>query len=533
MLAIAFALAVPVMAFAGLLLVQLQYSNEGALQRRTMREAQTLAASVERQLQDISTTLRLLETAPELQNGDLEAFHQRSQSALAESPLFVLLLREDGQQLLNTRVPFGSALGKSSNMAALAAALETEQNDISDVFFGSVSQKWVFNVTLPLPDTRPDLAALLITQNAEELDRLIVTGGLPPGWSAALVDRSKQVIASGGSVSVPRGERLPFADIMPNSGNGYAEVDSDIVGYAHLNRSGWQALVWGPVATAQATVLDNWGTLIGGGLVMLLLAIALAAFFGRLVRKPIFQLAERAKRMGVGEIVSPVLTPIQEFNDVSVALTNASFERSQSEDRTKLVSNELQHRTKNMITVVMAMVRQTARGHDVPAVYVEAVSGRLQGLADSIDLLAQDKWTGIPLRRLLHSQLDKFAFTPDQIILEGADLLIRPDAVQPLSLAAHELGTNAMKYGALSVPEGKVTIRWQTVVSEDRSVTSIDWQESGGPQVVGPSRKGFGSVVIGPHIASALQGQADLKYTPEGFKWSLVVPFEQVSKPQA
>jgi len=152
MVAMVCAIALPMLAFVALLLAQLQINERTALESRTEREAQSLASGINRTLQEMSTTLKLLVTSPELDNGDLEAFHNRAQAALRTGSLYVILVDRDGQQLLNTRLPYGSELGKTSNMQALEAALESGQIEVSDVFLGITSGHWVFNAILPLPE---------------------------------------------------------------------------------------------------------------------------------------------------------------------------------------------------------------------------------------------------------------------------------------------------------------------------------------------------------------------------------------------
>ena len=170
---------VPLLVFVVFLLVQLESSERAAQFRRIGREAVALAGSVGRQIQDTKTTLRLLAAAPEFETVDLEAFHTRTRAALNGSSMFVLVVKADGEQLLNTRVPFSAALGKTANPQSLANALQSGGVEVSDVFLGKTSGKWVFNVTQSLGRDNPSgAAALILTQNAEELGSLL--GNLAP-----------------------------------------------------------------------------------------------------------------------------------------------------------------------------------------------------------------------------------------------------------------------------------------------------------------------------------------------------------------
>ncbi|MGE0847012.1 MAG: HWE histidine kinase domain-containing protein [Flavobacteriaceae bacterium] len=522
---------VPLLAFAAILVLQLEINEHDALQRRTLRDANSLATGVGRQFQDMATTLKVIASAPELANGDLAAFHERTQTALRESSLYILLVRADGQQLLNTRVPFGTELPKTSNMAVLEAALASGDTVISDVFYGATSRRWVFNVVLPLAGEQArNAAALIMTQNADDLGRLVTTEGLPEGWSSAVLDASGNTVIS--SQTSPTVQPEPFSDRVLaqfDSVGGVLEegLDSpqDILGYARIPSSAWRAVVWGPVAAAQSSILITWRYLLFGGLVLVVLAMTVAWIVSRQLRVPIRGLADMAVRMGNGEIVSPIRTRIAEANTIANALADASFDRSQAEDRQQFILHELAHRTKNLLTVIQAMMRQTARKHDSIEEFQAAISQRLDGLARSISLLTAQEWSGVAMRQLLETHLSTFAGSADRVAFRGDDFYLRPEAVQNLGLTLHELATNAVKYGALSVPGGHVAIDWKEAVSRDgEPQLALSWVESGGPPAVEPERQGFGTTVIDRHTAAAFGGRVTMKYGKRGFRWRLTAP---------
>jgi two-component sensor histidine kinase len=118
--------------------------------------------------------------------------------------------------------------------------------------------------------------------------------------------------------------------------------------------------------------------------------------------------------------------------------------------------------------------------------------------------------------------------------MEGENLILKPDAVQNLGFALFELGTNAVKYGALAAPAGKVSIRWELVESGSRKQVRFVWQESGGPPVAQPLRKGFGAMVIERFIAVTFGGRVESLFLPEGFCWTLEISAEHLlSEPSA
>ena len=195
------------------------------------------------------------------------------------------------------------------------------------------------------------------------------------------------------------------------------------------------------------------------------------------------------------------------------------------EDHIRLLMREVTHRSKNLLAVIQAMARQTKlASRDVDDFEVR-FSGRLQALAASHDLLVQRNWHGVSMRELVRSQLGHYLDQhAGQISIEGESLIVTPEAAQNIGLAVHELSTNAAKYGALSVPEGRVVVRWSRTGSDGDARLQVKWIESGGPTVQQPRRRGFGQVVTEQLAARALQGTADLKFEPEGVRWTLDIP---------
>jgi PAS domain S-box-containing protein len=204
----------------------------------------------------------------------------------------------------------------------------------------------------------------------------------------------------------------------------------------------------------------------------------------------------------------------------------------EQEGRIRLLMRELTHRSKNLLTVIQAIMRQTASNCTSLEDFETRFSARLQSLAGSHDLLVRDDWQGASMRELVQSQLGHYSDRANERIeLSGKPLQIRPDAAQHIGMALHELATNAAKYGALSTPTGKVTISWATAPAADGTpMCNLEWVESGGPPVERPSRRGFGRVVIERTVARALQGEVRVDYAPSGLRWTLEFPTSQTTE---
>lgn len=198
-------------------------------------------------------------------------------------------------------------------------------------------------------------------------------------------------------------------------------------------------------------------------------------------------------------------------------------ELKRREEHIQLIAEELSHRSKNLLSVVIAIARQTVGQTVDIADYHARLALRLTALAQSNDLLVRDNWFGTPFRDLVAGQMKPFGgIEQARVDVEGPPVTLHAGAVQHLGLALHELATNASKYGALSGDAGCVAIRW-TLDEEARRIR-MHWHESGGPPVTAPRRQGFGSIVIEQIVPRALKGKGKMEYLPEGVRWSFEFP---------
>ncbi|HXF86721.1 MAG TPA: HWE histidine kinase domain-containing protein [Xanthobacteraceae bacterium] len=222
------------------------------------------------------------------------------------------------------------------------------------------------------------------------------------------------------------------------------------------------------------------------------------------------------------------MEPLREVTGASVGLICASVDitaRKEGEVHLRLLMRELTHRSKNLLAVIQAMARQTARRAESIEQFTEQFAARLQALATSHDLLIQESWHGALLADLVRSQLGHYLDRENsQISVEGPGVFLKPEAAQNIGLALHELATNAAKYGALSVPSGHVSITWRWVSETNPKAVEIVWLERGGPKVSPPEQRGFGSVVIERNLAKTLEADVHLAFESEGIECRIVIP---------
>jgi len=227
------------------------------------------------------------------------------------------------------------------------------------------------------------------------------------------------------------------------------------------------------------------------------------------------------------------IEPLRDLSGATVGLTGAAVdvtERKENEQHLRLLMRELTHRSKNLLAVIQAMARQTARHAGSIDEFVEIFSARLQALARSHDLLVQEGWHGASLTEMVRSQLGHHIDRENsQVTLTGPDIFLKPEAAQNIGLALHELSTNAAKYGALSTPGGHVSISWARRLAEAGGGLELSWTERGGPAVVAPTSRGFGSLVIERNLARALDGTVELEFAPSGLRCTVSVPDQHLS----
>jgi PAS domain S-box-containing protein len=198
--------------------------------------------------------------------------------------------------------------------------------------------------------------------------------------------------------------------------------------------------------------------------------------------------------------------------------------RKDDEAHQRLLMRELTHRSKNLLAVIQAMARQTARHTTSLQAFIEQFDARLQALATSHDALIDEGWHGASLDGLARLQLQPFLESRDKVSIEGPTVLLKPEAAQALGLAFHELANNAKKFGALSVENGQVSITWRRVAQPEGDGVVLKWTESGGPSVKAPSARRFGSMVIERNLEQTLGGRVSLAFHAEGVQCDILIP---------
>ena len=207
-------------------------------------------------------------------------------------------------------------------------------------------------------------------------------------------------------------------------------------------------------------------------------------------------------------------------------ITTATLERRQAAERDRLLMAELDHRVKNTIANIQALVLQTSRNADSLTGFVKGLEGRIQAMAKAHNLLSQSRWESVSINRLLREELQPYLEGEAAVSLEGVDMQLTPKSALSLSLAIHELATNAAKYGALTIATGRVVVGWHPGL--DGGV-DLSWTERGGPLVAQPKRRGFGSTLIERALSMETGGRAIVHYMRSGVVCEIFLPASSVT----
>jgi two-component sensor histidine kinase len=527
----AVALTSPLVGLAVFAFNQMANLEEREVERRVLQVAQDLAGDIDRELESATVTLVTLGTSQALAQRDFAAFHAQASRALRREEAAILLVDHSFQQLLNTRAAFGASLPKTSDIETAQKVLDTKQRQVSDVFMGVISRQAVINVEVPVVDRESVSYVLIMALDAARFERMLHSQRLESQWVTGIADNKGIILARSERHADFVGKPLPqelleksrTANVVFRTTN--VEGQEILAGTVRSQIAGW--LVLATVQLANVESSRRQGIIFAATMLVTALGLGaiLAYVFATFMASPLQDATNAAAAVGRGEHVVRLASPLVEANTLTAALSAASSELKRRQDQSAFLMRELAHRSKNQLAVVKGMAKQTARQIASVDQFVEQFDQRIQGLAESQDLMVQQNWRGASLNDLVSAHLKLFAASP-RAHIEGPPLFLSADAVQNIGFALHELATNACKHGALTFPQGRVFVSWRTLTSDDRVL--LEWVERDGPAVQPLKHQGFGFLVITELVARALQGAAQLEFSPDGIRWQLEFPASHV-----
>ncbi|HTJ55972.1 MAG TPA: sensor histidine kinase [Devosiaceae bacterium] len=517
---------VPVMAFAAVLLQRNNEAQQEIVQTLILTTTEAVGQAVDRQTDGTVTALKGFSSAPMASEEDLRQLYYRGQSVLAGTGTFLSLVDANLHFVFNTRLPIGTALGEAPNPEAIRRALDTGQTIISNVVYSLSAQSWVVPIYMPVNLPGRGKSVLAISQSASNLASILLTRQMPDGWRLALVDTQNNVIAASPNAGLQQGSaffipRAPEAEgqrrwrHVSRGDESYVTIDST------STDTGWRVAAWAPAASVERPLSNSLLTLILGGLVIVATATLATFFLSREISRSVRGLARDARRLGSGEAVPARDYPISEIGEVAGAISQAAKQRQAAETEVRFLMRELAHRSKNQMTVIAAMAKQTARGAESVPEFVQSFEKRIFGLARSTDLLLANGIAGVDLEELLTSQIGPFCpLDGERVELDGPSVRLNTQAAQILGMAAHELATNAAKYGAFATDDGRLELAWRKT---DDGLALV-WRERVKALATRAERRGFGTTVLESMVGTSLAAEVERILHADGIEWRFVIP---------
>ncbi len=201
---------------------------------------------------------------------------------------------------------------------------------------------------------------------------------------------------------------------------------------------------------------------------------------------------------------------------------------SEQDPVARVAAAELEHRLRNLLTIVRILVGRTLDTADTLVEAREIIGERLDAVGRSADLLLRTEWEAVDLEELINMALAHAPSLSQRVSINGPQVVIAPDAVLPLVLALHELETNAIKYGALSSSSGRIDIVWRVIGDREQAQLSLRWTELDGPPVIQTGRTGFGSRLATTLLQQKVSGVVDYCLAPAGAMWHLIAPLQSI-----
>lgn len=510
--------------------VQLRQERTADIHAMALRQAQLASSELDRMVEGVATLLRATATA-----------HAVGVVPAGRCLSFLEIVAREARHIQSITIvdPVSGAVQCGGHEDAGAWSVEFAQeaaagNTVAVGRYRRTNATAPARLPVAVPFERPSGGQLVAIAHIglDWIGNQLKSRAIAPGDALTIADRDGVIVARQPLPERFVGTRIPppYLTLVGADAPGTLEVQSQdgtarVIGYVPPKLSGGLYVSSG-VSTERAFAAINRASatsaaiMIGGAA----LAFGFTWLVGqRVIQQPMrrllavtdaWQTGDLGARTGIPDGPGEFETLAAALDAMMNALQQRDVERQQASEQRALLARELSHRAKNTLALVQAIASQTFAGADPDL--ARRFAERLIALAGSFDLLVAANWSGAGL----HATIDA-AVRPHRsgegvrFSIGGPDAALPAQAVVGLSLALHELATNAAKYGALSVPEGRVTIRWSIGEGPPPRI-ELTWSESGGPPVSPPERQGFGTKLMRRILPGNLHPEVQMRYPPEG-----------------
>jgi two-component sensor histidine kinase len=536
---------VPVVVILFYNLYEIRSAKEQEIHEDALRAANLASLEMQRIIGGVHNLLTAIAAAPVVRNGDRAGCQDYLARLGAELPQFSgIAVVDDNGVILCRQEEAGVGLSLVDRHY-FREARETRRFVVGEYAIGRISKSAMVPLVLPFADESGTFGAVIGALSLDWLGQRLRERDYAQSSALTIADREGVILAREPFPERFVGTRIPapFVSLVKAEQPGTMVVDSQdgtrrVLGYYPPVASGSGLYISAGISTASAYAAVRNALWVGlaGTLISLVLSFFLAWMTSRrLIQRPVSRLVETIRawragdvsaRTGMGEAGGEFGIVGQAIDGFLDELAEARQSRVLAEQQRQLLMGELDHRVRNLLATVQSVARQTFRDHVDPETAAETFSRRLAAMGDAHTLLRREDWQAAGMRSIVEVATQPFSDEDrTQISIDGPDIPVWSKAVLSLSMALHELATNASKYGALSRSEGRVSIRW--AVEGDRVV--MVWRETGGPEVKAqPSRQGFGSRMIERVLAYQLAATVAMDFAPSGLVCTVSIPIDQL-----
>jgi two-component sensor histidine kinase len=472
--------------------------------------------ATELRLANIIEDLQLLALSPALAKGRLADFRRHAIDAVKLiGGVAIVLYERDGRQVVNSRLPLEGPLPVRVDFATERRAIETGKPQVSGLQRAVVDGQPVITIAVPVRIGGEIRYALNIGLSPAYLSSLL-DGYLGEGMLGSIIDGAGLLITRrpllGGEDLVGQPTIAPIRARLGEAAAFWipAISRSGEPTYTSLLRSeqsGWTVNLAVPRAAIDGPLHRTIEWTVGLTILVLLLGLGLARGVGRIIVDELAGLAGDTQRLR-GGVDPPRPGRIAEINHIKQALFEVGQDLATAMRQQRGLLDEINHRVKNTLMTVQSIARLSRSSARTQEQYAAAFEQRLVALSQAYNLLTANNWEGASLRTIIRQTLAPFAGS-ERIDMQGPDLMLAPRVALAIAAAVQELSTNAAKYGAFAIPQGRLAVHWHR---DPDGLVHLQWTELDGPPVRAPERRGFGTRMI----EGTFEGEAG---------WSLTMDF--------
>jgi two-component sensor histidine kinase len=458
---------------------------------RVLQTVRSIRLTLDSEMQRVTGGLQVLAMTDMLRNGDFEGFRRIALGFIEQySKGGVLLVADrDGHMLFSSTTTDAGSLPQRNNRDTVERVFRTKQPQYSNLFVGAVRQTQVVTVEVPVIRDGEVIYDISFSPPIAMFQRILEGQQPSKAWTLSLLDANGMVFGRVPNPEDTFGKRATpsiLVDMLQRDEAAKPTVSLDgvnlMAGFTHSKVTVWIVAAGVSESSLAAPLWRSLAIASAIGIVLLLIGFAFA---------------------------------------MRMATTIARGERLHD-----LLVEELNHRVKNTLAILQAIAVQTFRSatHSER----EKFEGRLGALAEAHNLLSQEKWQGSELADVVKRVLQPYVLNnPERIKMFGPAVPLPPRLAVVLSMILHEIATNAAKYGALSNDNGQIALDWEVLEDDGTRKLRLIWTETGGPPVVAPVQRGFGSRLIERSARDQLGGEATVDFLPRGVVYTVLCSLEE------